>query len=230
MRRNQTTRRIRTLSAAVIAITAMALLIDATYIHAKAELSQVLLSHAWDSARSDGQPHRPWPWADSHPVARLRSDRLGVDQIVLAGDSGRTIAFGPGWAEASSVPGSSGTSIISAHRDTHFDWLQQVRDGERITLQWADGERSYRVIQRRVADSRSERLALDPGRDLLMLVTCWPFDAVISGGPLRYVVLAVPDNGDADVDVDVERRIAVGTNTTLTPTSTAAAVDSADQG
>lgn len=230
MNHRKPARKLTTLLGALIAITAMALFIDASYIHAKAELSQVLLSHAWEQARNDGQPHRPWPWADSHPVARLRAERLGVDQIVLAGDSGRTIAFGPGWAEASSAPGASGTHIISAHRDTHFDWLQQVRDGERITLQWAGGERSYRVIERRVADSRSERLALDPERDLLMLVTCWPFDAIVSGGPLRYVVLAVPDDGNTNVDVHAERRIAVKGNARLTPTSLATAVGSADQG
>jgi sortase A len=219
-------KKIKHLLGAAAAIAAITLIFNASYIHAKAQLAQVLLSHAWESARTDGQQHRPWPWADSHPVARLRAKRLGIDQIVLAGDSGRTIAFGPGWAEASAAPGRSGTSIISAHRDTHFDWLQDVRDGEQITLQWADGERDYRVIGQRIADSRSEQLALDPRRDLLMLVTCWPFDAVVSGGPLRYVVLAVP----VESINDTEYPMSVAGHITPARTSTAAAADSLDQG
>ena len=33
----------------------------------------------------------------------------------------------------------------------------------------------------------------DRGLDELTLVTCWPFDAVAPGGPLRYVVVAEAD-------------------------------------
>ena len=39
-------------------------------------------------------------------------------------------------------------------------------------------------------DARHARLAPDDGRPLLSLVTCYPFDAVAPGGPLRYVVTA----------------------------------------
>ncbi len=41
-----------------------------------------------------------------------------------------------------------------------------------------------------VIDARHARLAPDPGRPVLSLVTCYPFDAVAPGGPLRYVVTA----------------------------------------
>ncbi len=176
----------------LLALLAAGLALDAGYIHAKAQLAQALLARAWQSRLEDGQPHRPWPWADSHPVAKLSMPRLRVEQIVLAGDSGRTIAFGPGWAEASTAPGRAGTTVISAHRDTHFDWLQQVAIGDRLSLQSAEGERRYRVVSIDVADSRVQRLPLSDEADRLLLVTCWPFDAIVSGGPLRYVVAAEP--------------------------------------
>lgn len=166
------------------------LALDAGYIHAKAALAQVLLTRAWDATQRDGAVHRPWPWADSHPVARLRMPRLGIEQIVLAGDSGRTIAFGPGWAEASAAPATRGTSIISAHRDTHFDWLRDIAIGDELVIEAPAGQRRYRVRHLQVADSRDQRIALDDGRDQLLLVTCWPFDALSSGGPLRLVVIA----------------------------------------
>lgn len=176
--------------ALLLTLIACGLALDAGYIHAKAALAQVLLSQAWEATRSDGGAHRPWPWADSHPVARLRMPRLGVNQIVLAGDSGRTIAFGPGWAEASAPPGSAGTTVISAHRDTHFVWLRDLQPGDLLLLESAAGERRYLVRTGEVADSRQQRLPLDADAERLLLVTCWPFDALTSGGPLRFVIVA----------------------------------------
>jgi sortase A len=47
-----------------------------------------------------------------------------------------------------------------------------------------------------VIDSREFELVLEPGMARLSLVTCYPFDAAAAGGPLRYVVTALPlENG-----------------------------------
>jgi len=181
---------LRRLIVAILATLAIVLTLNAGYIHAKAALAQVLLTRAWDAMRIDGQPHRPWPWADSHPVARLRMPRLDIEQIVLAGDSGRTMAFGPGWAEASAAPGSIGTTIISAHRDTHFDWLSGIAPNDHVELESTTSLHRYRVLNMHIADSRREQLSLSANANQLILVTCWPFDSVVSGGPLRFVVVA----------------------------------------
>jgi sortase A len=167
------------------------LAVDAAWIHVKAGVAQVLLRQAWAESREDGDAHRPWPWADTHPVALLRAPDLDVEQVVLAGDSGRVLAFGPGWAPASAAPEARGTIVFSGHRDTHFAWLRQLVRGDRVEVESVDGLRRYQVIEHRVADSRSERLALDTDNSALLLVTCWPFDAVQSGGPMRYVVRLV---------------------------------------
>ena len=157
---------------------------------AKAALAQHLLEDAWTARIADGGAHRPWPWADTHPVARLRVSRLQIAQIVLAGDAGRPLAFGPGWAEASAAPGTPGTTIISGHRDSHFGWLRELRDGDLVELETGRGVGAWRVVARDVVDSRTHRLAVTG--DALVLVTCWPFDALAPGGPLRYVVTLAP--------------------------------------
>jgi sortase A len=181
----------RRVAALLCAAAAAWLALDAGWIHAKAWLAQQLLQQAWERSAGDAAPQRPWPWADTHPVARLRVPELGIDQIVLAGDSGRTLAFGPGWAEASATPDARGTIVLSGHRDTHFAFLQALRTGDTIELDGAQARRRYRVASARVADTRSERVAID-GDDALLLVTCWPFDALVAGGPLRWVVRAEP--------------------------------------
>jgi sortase A len=63
------------------------------YIHLKAQLSQVLLSRAWAETLTGAEQVRPWSWADTWPVARLRVPGLSIDQIVLAGSSGRSLAL-----------------------------------------------------------------------------------------------------------------------------------------
>ncbi len=167
----------------------------AGYMTAKADLAQVLLERAWQHARSDGGAPKPWPWADTTPVARLRVRRLGIDQIVLSGDSGRTLAFGPGWTPSSAQPGAPGLVVISAHRDTHFSFLRNVVRGDEFAVETTRGTTRYHVTGTQVIDSRHGVTPVANTAEGLLLVTCYPFDAIVPGGPLRYVVSAVADGG-----------------------------------
>jgi len=172
-------------------------LASGAWVHAKAELAQHLLESAWEQTQAMGGAAavRPWPWADTWPVARLHFPRLGASFIVLAGDSGSSLAFGPGHNGATAPPGRPGTSVISGHRDTHFSGLGRLRVGDCVEVERPDGIRVvYRIAALEVADTRRDRLAAGavPGAlpPSLALVTCWPFDAIQPGGPLRYVVSA----------------------------------------
>lgn len=160
-------------------------------IHAKAWLAQVLLERAWAATLAGEARVAPWPWADTAPMARLRAPGLGVDQIVLAGASGRSLAFGPGHLDGTAPPGGPGHAVISGHRDTHFRFLRDLAPGDVLEVQDADGAwRRYLVAETQVIDARSARLAAGDGRARLTLVTCYPFDAVVPGGTLRYLVTA----------------------------------------
>lgn len=183
--------RLRHLAALACALVALGAALDAGWIHAKAGVAQHLLHASWRASARGTHAVKPWPWADTHPVARLRVPALGIDQIVLAGDSGRSLAFGPGWAEASARPGTHGTSVISGHRDTHFAFLQSVGPGTEVEIEGMQGSRRYRVVASRVVDVRRDAIALH-ANDALLLVTCYPFDAVRAGGPLRYVLELSP--------------------------------------
>lgn len=161
------------------------------YIHAKAWLAQQLIASAWASTLSGEREVRPWPWADTWPIARLRIPDADVDLYVLADASGRSLAFGPGYWNGSAAPGAVGNTIIAAHRDTHFRFLEQATPGQEILLQTIDGrEYRYHVNETRVLDSRHDRILIEADQPTLTLLTCYPFDAVLPGGPLRYVAIA----------------------------------------
>lgn len=134
---------------------------------------------------------KPWPWADTWPIARLQVPRLSVDLIVLAGAYGRTLAFGPGHVGSSALPGQEGTMILVGHRDTHFQFVQNLQPDDRLEMMGSDGTaRQYRIIEQRVMDQRRDSIATNQEGEELILVTCFPFDAITTGGPLRYVVRA----------------------------------------
>jgi sortase A len=162
----------------------------AAWIHAKAALAQHLIASAWEGTKKDGA-RRPWPWADTRPVARLTVPSRGISLYVLAGTSGRSLAFGPGHVDGTALPGTAGNSVIVAHRDTHFAFLRHLEEDEEIEVEDARGRVTrYRVREVAVVDKRATRL-LDPADSpQLTLITCWPFDAVRPGTEHRYVVIA----------------------------------------
>ena len=162
----------------------------AGYIQAKAALAQHLIASSWASAVK-GESRAPWPWADTRPVARLTVPSRGIELFVLAGTSGRSLAFGPGHVDGTAMPGSSGNSVIVAHRDTHFAFLRNLDADDVIAVEDLKGRLTrYRVREVAVVDKGDTRL-LDPADSpQLTLITCWPFDAVAPGTPLRYVVIA----------------------------------------
>jgi sortase A len=167
---------------------------DALYLHAKARLGQVLLQRAWARIEAGAVDAKPWPWADTHPVARLRVPERDVDVMILAGANGRTLAWGPGHADATPRPGADGNAVVTGHRDTHFAFLRDLEPGDRIVVASPNGRvRSYRVERSVVADHRALRLPADDRFTTLALVTCYPFDDVNPATPLRYAVIARSD-------------------------------------
>ncbi len=161
------------------------------YIPAKAWLAQELMQRAWDRTGNGHSRATPWPWADTWPVARLTARSGDIDLIILAGGSGRTLAFGPGHLSASALPGELGNAVIAGHRDTHFQFLEDVELGELLNVESSKGLRHlYKVVSIDIVDSRKGSLLLDTDVAMLSLVTCYPFAARETGGPLRYVVTA----------------------------------------
>ncbi|MCZ6837668.1 MAG: class GN sortase [Alphaproteobacteria bacterium] len=183
-------RAVLALAALLIAISAVPFA-GAGWIHAKAVLAQVLLERSWQ-ARLNGAEEgaaKPWPWADTTPVARLQVPRLEVDQIVLAGASGRSLAFGPGHLTGTALPGERGNSVITGHRDTHFNFIGELRTGDTFRVQRPDGTWArYRVSGGEVVDARTAQLVNTPDRSVVTLVTCWPFNSRDYNQPWRYAV------------------------------------------
>lgn len=161
------------------------------YIYLKAQAAQFLIERAWEHNEFAARAIEPWPWADTQVLARLRVPSRHIRQYVLAGAHGQALAFGPGHLSGTPMPGEAGNTVIAGHRDTHFRFLRDLSVGDDIVFDLPHGATvRYRVTRIWVTtDTDSRPLAGRTGR-FLTLITCYPFDALSAGGPLRYVVEA----------------------------------------
>jgi sortase A len=163
---------------------------QSAWIFAKAQLAQVLLERAFSQSIASGQPVKAWGWADTWPVARLEIQRIQASAIILHGGSGEALAFGPALLNETSRIGERGTAVISAHRDTHFAFLKDVRVGDRISITRDDGlVFTYKVTGTSIVDWNRSGIDRHASGFNLVLATCYPFGA-ITRGPLRYLVHA----------------------------------------
>ena len=161
-------------------------------IEVKAQVAQVLLDYAWEKTLETGKEQRPWSSFDGSPIFRLTIPKYKVNQIVLKGTSGQSLAFGPAFHEESSLLGEKGATIISSHRDSHGIYIKNIKLGDIINMQdrykkW----HTYTVEDLFIIDVNKENIVLNHYDDRLLIVTCYPFDAILSGTTLRYIVSAL---------------------------------------
>lgn len=191
----------RSLSSVVIVIlfsVSLWQLAAANWIQGKAIVAQHLLNRSWNETLASSKPvdtvqlvmHKPWPWADTWPVAKLIVPQYDIEQIILAGDGGNSLAFGPGYSLASAAPNTAGTTMVSGHRDTHFSFLSELKLNDTMLMQTADKTVRYQVYDIQVVDSKTYTLQRNSDGQTLVLVTCYPFEALTAGGDSRYLVYA----------------------------------------
>lgn len=178
----------------ILTLIALTQLASAVRIASKAWLSEYLIEQAWSRTLLGEKKVRPWPWADTWPVAELQVPSLGLSQVVLSGESGAVLAFGPGMREYVDTGLDLEFTMVSGHRDTHFNFLKDIHVDDTFLFKGADGLlRQYKVIDTKVVDENWSLPAVNSAvESLMILATCYPFDQLISGAEKRLLVFAVP--------------------------------------
>lgn len=167
------------------------------YIFAKAQLAQYLIANAWHKNLTSDEQHKPWPWADTFPVAQLSIKNK--NWYVLAGASGRNLAFAPTHISSTPLPGEMGNSIIIGHRDTQFNSLKLLKMGDIIEVKTKYKRQQYKVSMLRITlYSELENMlngfnydSFDVDQTTLTLITCYPFDSMSLNPNHRYIVRAI---------------------------------------
>ena len=121
--------------------------------------------------------------------AVLRIPRVGIEVPVMEGTSKLVMNLGAGHIEGTASPGGAGNVALASHRDGYFRHLKDVRVGDRIEVNSAQGANVYKVDSLQVV-SPSDVSSLQPtAKPVLTLVTCYPF-FYLGPAPQRYIVRA----------------------------------------
>ena len=120
-----------------------------------------------------------------------RATAAAIDQgrVGAVGTGGEALAFGPG--RLAGGIGSDQALTLAGHRDTHFAFLETLNSGDPLTVELTDGsQQRFQVSSQQVINSQQHPLHIPRDNQQLVLITCYPFDAITAGGPLRYVIPA----------------------------------------
>ena len=87
--------------------------------------------------------------------------------------------------------------MLSSHRDSHGVYIRQLKIGDMIKLQdrfqqW----HSYTIEDFDILNVKTDTISTTNAKEVLLIITCYPFNALTSGTPLRYVVSASQNLGN----------------------------------
>ena len=122
-------------------------------------------------------------------VGRIVISRLGLSVIVVEGVDKRTLRRAAGHIPGTALPGQPGNIAISAHRDTFFRPLRNIRPEDIIIFTTPLGEYRYRVVSTKVVAPADVTVLSSTGGEILTLITCHPF-YFVGSAPNRFVVRA----------------------------------------
>lgn len=122
-------------------------------------------------------------------LGRMEIPRLGLSVMVIEGTGRTTLRRAAGHIPGTALPGQPGNVGISAHRDTFFRPLRNIAQSDVITLTTPAGIYSYRVVSTSVVTADNVSVLNPTSRQILTLVTCYPF-YFVGPAPDRFIVRA----------------------------------------
>lgn len=138
-------------------------------------------------------PDLPAP-VDGDPVGELRIDRVGLEAMVVHGESPAILRRAVGHLAGTAWPGDEGNVVLAGHRDTYFRALKDVRPGDTITMRTADGTFTYIVDTTSVVPPSAVEVLAPTAERTLTLITCFPF-TWLGPAPDRFIVRARAETG-----------------------------------
>jgi sortase A len=138
-----------------------------------------------DVSRSEG----PHPVPEGGVIGEMDVPRLGLETMVVQGDSPKILQHAVGHMPETPLPWESGNVALAGHRDSFFRPLRNIRSGDAITLKTVNGDFQYEVESTQVVPASDIHVLDASGGRTLTLVTCFPF-YYVGSAPDRFVVRA----------------------------------------
>jgi len=122
-------------------------------------------------------------------LTRVSIPKISLDAIIVEGTSHKQLKLGPGHVKNTPIPGETGNSVISAHRDTFFRHIYELSKGDDIIVKRLGRTFTYEVVSKKIVEP-DDMSVLAPSKDAkLTLITCYPI-YYIGPAPKRLIVTA----------------------------------------
>jgi sortase A len=150
--------------------------------------AQKHLAAAWEKQNS--APHTAETAAVvDDGLIRVEIPKINLDAMVVEGSSRKQLKIAPGHITTTPIPGESGNSVITAHRDTFFRHIYELTKGDEIMVRRNGQVFKFQVTGKKVVDP-DDVSVLNPTTDThLTLITCYP-TYYIGPAPERLVVFS----------------------------------------
>jgi sortase A len=136
-----------------------------------------------------GPLSEPHILVEGEVIGELQVPRLGLDVIVVQGDSPGSLRRAVGHLANSAMPGEAGNVALAGHRDTFFRPLRDIQPGDEIRFKAPARSFNYRVESIEVVGPADMRVLEPSAGHELTLLTCFPF-YYVGPAPKRFVVRA----------------------------------------
>jgi sortase A len=131
----------------------------------------------------------PQPLVEGGVIGEIEVPRLGMEVLVVQGDSPHTLRRAVGHMPETPLPWEAGNVALAGHRDSFFRPLKNIRSGDAITLKTNRGDFQYEVESTEVVPPNDMHVLDASSGHALTLITCFPF-YYVGSSPKRFIVHA----------------------------------------
>lgn len=122
-------------------------------------------------------------------LTRLTIPAIKLDAVVVEGVNRKDLLMGPGHLPDTPEPGQTGNAVISAHRDTFFRHIHELKKGDYIVVQRAGRQFRYEVMGKKILQPDDVWVTKPTPDSQLTLLTCYP-TYYIGPAPERLAVFS----------------------------------------
>jgi sortase A len=122
-------------------------------------------------------------------LIRLSIPKIELSAIVVNGTTRMDLKSGPGKITGTPLPGEVGNSVISAHRDTFFRHIYELKPGDEIDVQRNGQSLKFEVTGKKIVEPDDLSVLKQTDERQLTLLTCYPI-YYIGPAPQRLVVFS----------------------------------------
>jgi sortase A len=165
------------------------LLVYVTFEYGSMFYQQRQLSAQWERQNAPSTATPPKAQDPREQMTRLSIPSIDLDAIVVEGTTNKQLAIAPGHMTETAAPGENGNVVITAHRDTFFRHIFDLKKGDEILVRRAGKSFQY-LVEKKFVVKPSETWVMRPSGDArLTLLTCYP-TYYVGPAPERLVVTA----------------------------------------